>query len=223
MATETLTLLFNRKAAKVGELQFDATIRESHQYNAEITDFPVEEGFDINDNIRKLPERYEMEGIVTNSPIVSVFNNLIIDAVKGNSNTNEAKVNSRVGEATFVEAAQNLLLSLAGRKIKGFQDNDIPKVFDIVTGLRVYNNMAIETLEFPRDGQTGQALRANITFKRINTTETKTIAIPNAQESVKDPAQSNVKKGQVDKVEADVEQTKKVSDLKSAQNFLSGG
>ena len=222
MATETLTLLFNRKAAKVGELQFDATIRESHQYNAEITDFPVEEGFDINDNIRKLPERYDMEGVVTNSPIVSVFNDLIIDVVKGNSNTNQARVNSRTGEGTFVEVAQNRLLALAGRKIKG-QENDIPQIFDIVTGLRVYNNMAIHTLEFPRDGQTGEALRANITFKRVNTTQTETIAIPNPAPTSKDNTQSNVKKGKVEKVEATEVQTKKVSTIKSGLNILTGG
>lgn len=227
MATQTLTLLFGRKAAKVGELQFDATIRESHKYNAEITDFPVEEGFDVNDNIRKLPERYEMEGIVTNAPIVSVFNNLILSVVKGDSNSNEARVNSRAGEGTFVEVAQNLLLDLAGRRIQGKQENGIPKIFEIVTGLRVYKNMAIETLEFPRDGQTGQALRANITFKRINTTETETIAIPNPQDDFKDTTQSNQKKGKIDKKEATAEQTKKVSTLKKAGNriasFFTGG
>jgi len=221
MATQTLTLLFNRKAAKVGELQFDATLRETHKYIAEITDFPVEEGFDINDNIRKLPERYEMEGIVTNSPI-SGLTGFVVDVVKGTTNVSEVFSNLRVDKQTRVEVAQNRLLALAGRKIKG-QDNDVPKIFSIITGLRVYNDMAIETLEFPRDGKTGEALRANITFKKIVKTKTETIAIPAPQEDVKDDTQSNVKKGKVEKVKATPVQTEKVSILKGSLNTLKGG
>lgn len=222
MAQETLTLLFGRKGAKIGELQLDATIRESHKYDAEITDYPVEEGFDINDNIRKMPEQYDMEGIVTNSPI-SGITDFVVDIVTGNTNFSEVISNLRVDKQTRVEVAQNILLELAGRKIQGKQENDIPKVFDIITGLRVFNNMAIKNLEFPRDGQTGEALRIVATFKKINVTTTETVAIPSPQAAVEDKTQSNVSKNKVEKKEATPVQTKKVSTVKSFFNTLGGG
>lgn len=41
------------------------------------------------------------------------------------------------------------------------------EVFDVVTGIRVYRNMAITTLNIPRNIKTGQSLTFNIELQRI--------------------------------------------------------
>lgn len=66
----TISVLFgSRKAGRIGELQLDATLRETHSVQNEVTQFPVEDKSDVSDNIRLLPDRVDINGLVTNSPI----------------------------------------------------------------------------------------------------------------------------------------------------------
>lgn len=55
------------------------------------------------------------------------------------------------------QAAFNQLVSLQARRI----------VVDVVTGIKVYKNMAITKLEVPRNINTGQTLTFNIEFQKI--------------------------------------------------------
>lgn len=50
-------------------LEVDVTIFESHSLNSKVTDNPIEDGSSISDHIIKLPRRFSMEGIVSNTPI----------------------------------------------------------------------------------------------------------------------------------------------------------
>lgn len=56
---------------KLGAIELDLTIEESHLRNADITDFPVEGGGQIQDNISNQPKRLKITGFVTDSPIDS--------------------------------------------------------------------------------------------------------------------------------------------------------
>lgn len=215
---EVTTLLFGRKAAKIGEIQLDVTIREVPTYDSEITRFPVESGYDINDNIRKLPEKLEIDGIVTNTPLVVVFQD-VTEQIKQDANGTEIRSNERVGHPTYVEVAQNAMLDLAGRRIQSLGDG-IPKIFDIITGLRVYTNMAIESLSFPRESTTGQALRIRATFIQVEVINTETIAIPDPQTPFTDKTQSSVSKGNQTGSKSTTEESNLVSIAKRAFNAI---
>lgn len=187
-----VNLLFGRKAAKVGILQLDATLSESHQYDNEISEFPVESGSNISDHIKQNPERITINGFITNTPVEVITEN-VSNVIQTSPGEAEVRSSERTGTSNRVELAQDALLRISGRKIQGA--NQEPEIIDIITGLRVYTGMAMESLEIPRDASTGQTLRFTATFIKILTVESETVLIPNAIPAIVDKAQSKVDKG----------------------------
>jgi len=189
----TISVLFgSRKAGKIGELQLDAAIREIHSYRNDVSRFPVEEGSDITDNIRIEPDEISIVGFVTNSPIdvLQANNAEVIEKVDGEV---EVKNLKRTEVINKVELAQDILLRISGRKIEG--ENQDPQLVDIVTGLRVYRQMAMQTLRIPRDISVGQAMRFEATFIGVQKVTSESVVIPNPTPLVSDLAQSTNKKG----------------------------
>ena len=179
------------KAGKVGELQLDAVISEVHDYENHVTKYPIEDGSTITDNVRIEPERLQMSGFISNSPVKYLETNLEqeFERFEVDFDVSNKIVNN-------VELAQDELLRIAGRKIDGA--NTSPQLITIVTGLRVYTSMAIESLRFPRDATTGQALRFEASFIKVQKVNTETIALPNAKKLGADgnKTQSTVDAGQ---------------------------
>ncbi|NJR73233.1 MAG: hypothetical protein HC773_05175 [Scytonema sp. CRU_2_7] len=167
------SILFGRVGGKIGALQLDATLSEDHAYQNEVSQFPVENGDTIVDNIRKLPEQITINGLVTNSPVNVTFTD-ITNIVDGVSNKQESRTIERDDTPTRVETAQNILLRISGRVIHGNQVQ--PEIVDIVTGLRVYKNMAMTSLKINRTGATGQALNFTADFLQVKSVIVKLIA-----------------------------------------------
>lgn len=122
----------------VGAVELDASLQENHVLENEITEFPVEEGTDITDHIRKKPERVTITGIITNHP--NTFGGAL-----GNPD--------RAGEAyeKFLEMVNKA------------------QVVTVVTTLRQYANMAIESISIPRSAQKGQHIEVTISLREIKT------------------------------------------------------
>lgn len=131
-----------------GAIEFDASVSEAHDLENEITQFPVEKGADISDHIRPLPERITINGIVTNTPIVFL-----------------------AGIASDPARAED-----AYAKIKSMRDNG--DLVSVITSLRQYDNMAIQTFSTLRDAPNGNVLNATITLREVLTAETATVAAP---------------------------------------------
>ena len=55
----------------MGWLGFDVVFSEEHERSAVVTDHAVEQGINVVDNVRPLPDRVELEVLVSNSPINS--------------------------------------------------------------------------------------------------------------------------------------------------------
>lgn len=53
----------------VGCVELDASIEEQHSSENEITQYPVEQGVDISDHVKRLPDRLTLRGMVTDTPI----------------------------------------------------------------------------------------------------------------------------------------------------------
>lgn len=134
---------------------FDATLSEVHSARSRISDFPIENGSDISDNVQKLPRRYSMEGMVTNNP-VGIF----------------APFSSGVGSVTE-------LFGGVSRKQNAFDQVfriwDLKQKVDIVTGMTIYRDMLIDSVDAPRDRNTGDSTRFRINFKQITTVETRVL------------------------------------------------
>lgn len=147
--------LLTRRNRYIDSIFIDAFLRESHQSEVSITEFPVEFGININDHRVILPKVIEIEGAVSNmTPLIFGASFKVPDFVVG-SNTSRA-----------TQAWKNLLL---------LQQTGEP--FDVQTGLITYKNMVIQSLRADRDKFTSGGLFFTAKLKEvvILTTETTNI------------------------------------------------
>ena len=55
----------------------DVTVSISHQFENDVTEFAVERGKDITDNIRNKNNKFTVEGVVTNAPLTQYKDNTV--------------------------------------------------------------------------------------------------------------------------------------------------
>lgn len=122
----------------------DCSIKENHSFDSDITDYPVESGANISDNIRPLPIVVEIEGLVSNTPI-----------------------------GLMVAARAGFAYKPAGVAYQLFQRiRERREPVTIQTSLRTYENMALKSLSIPR-GEHEDSMKFTATFQQIETVENK--------------------------------------------------
>jgi len=155
----SVSILTRRKSTqRIGVLELDATLSERHNFRNDVTNYPVEEGFDISDHIRQEPEEINISGFITNTPI----------------NLDRAgEVLYREDYSNNIQLAFNELLSISGRRVVDAEQGTTiqtkdAELVDVVTILQVYTSMVVTDLQFPvrRDG--GNSQRFRITLKKLN-------------------------------------------------------
>jgi hypothetical protein len=134
---------------RIGAIELDLTIDETHLRNADITDFPVEGGGQIQDHISNQPKRLKITGFITDSPIEA-----------------DSSLANRVQDAF------DALDELFDKRI----------TFDVVSGLKVYTNMAFESLEMPLVQQGSCQFTA--TLKQITITHSELVSLPKSKSNV---------------------------------------
>lgn len=125
----------------------DCTLRESHTFDSDVTNYPVESGSNITDNIRPLPLIVEMEGVVSNTPIGALVNQRAALSAMGVKPSDDCY-------DTFTRLWQTR------------------EPIQIVTSLRTYDNMAMKSLSFPR-GDHEDGIKFNATFQQIFSVDNK--------------------------------------------------
>ncbi len=156
-------------------LEFDASVSETHAGNAEVTDHPVEDGSQITDHVRRAPEELQVNGIVTDDPIV------VLRSIRGQPAFAGGDPRERAKEAYFL--------------LKRWKDDG--ELLSVTTTLRPYfNNMVITALSVARDARTGRVLNANLTLREIVTATTKRAqpATPKPEKTQKTQQQDNGRK-----------------------------
>jgi hypothetical protein len=125
----------------------DASLSESHTFESEVTDYPVESGASITDNVRPKPIVVSIEGVVSDSPIGPV----------ATARNNETA--SPDAELQFLpsEAALDKLLRI----------RDAREPITIVTSLKTFESMVLTNLDVPRDADTGHALKFTASFQQV--------------------------------------------------------
>lgn len=164
-------------------LEFDATINELHTGDAELTRHPVEQGVDITDHIRRLPEELQITGIVSDTPVLFLASLRAPPAISGGD------PKSRSQDAYGF--------------LKGLKDSG--QLVQVITTLREYANMAITAFSVLRDAARGRILEVNLglTETIIATTE-----VVEAPEPVSQGRKGQSKKGnQPKQIETQANQT----------------
>ena len=148
--------LFTDNKTRIGDLVIDATHSEAINYSNEITDHPIGSGASVSDHIYAKPTMLKLEGSIIDSAIDIIgTSQSILDLFSGNPITNIS--NKIQGISTKERTAYEVLKALNINK----------QPVTVVTGLDTFENMAIESLAFPRDEDTNARLLFQITLKQI--------------------------------------------------------
>lgn len=160
----------------------DCTMKESHSRKSDATEFEIEDGSTISDNIIIKPFTLEIEGMISDSPL-SLKQALLTTTAQVVGNKIAGQLGSLVGLAglsLFNALAKSGSPSVAAYgQLLALQENKMP--IDIVTSLNRYTNMYMTNLTAPRDNATGDALVFNVSFSQLRIVKPQTINIQQFQ------------------------------------------
>jgi Dit-like phage tail protein len=144
------------QGASTSALEVDATLSEQMQLDTDVTDYPVEEGFNIADGIRNKPVSLTLDCIVSNTPILQ-------------SKDAQDAGGFRKGDG---DGAGDEALALLQ------QLRDAEDVVRVVTRLKDYKSMAITSIKVSRDPKTGDVLTFNVALKQVRIVSSKFVSYP---------------------------------------------
>lgn len=148
----SLQILFSQmyNRPNYGGISLDVTLDEMHTYNSHTSQYPVQSGSTVVDNVIKTPTVVRMRCIVSDSNIPTY--NTIIETIGDALNT-VTSGNIGLRSITTLEALIRL------------QEDRLPTV--LVTGIRVYQNMILTNMKLPRNRGTGRALVFELEFTEV--------------------------------------------------------
>ena len=179
---QTVSMIFDKPKAAIGEIILDVAISETHTLQAKATEHPVESGCSIIDHIQILPDSIQMEGIISNTPTAFL-------------GTPFFNTDHYAHEA--FEQLEALMKS--GQPIQ------------IVTSLKTYKDMALENLTVHRSATKSEALCFSCSAKQIRMVESRIINIPKPKVKRAQPKKSLGKQPATQASEAVVQKTQSMS------------
>jgi len=169
-------LLYEIGGQRIGFLQLDATISESHTRTATITKNEIEDGSNVSDNVVLGNEKFEITGLISEAPfnrsdirdialqVQNVgFNALgsLVGSISGGVLNNAGAIAKRVTALTQLE---------------NFWKNRYP--FTVLTGLKKYENVLISEISIPVNAQDGKSLRFTVRCESVRIVQSQTVSIP---------------------------------------------
>ena len=134
----------------VVSLDLDVTQDEAHEWSNDVTQFPVELGSQITDHIQPFPDKLTISGVITNSAI------------------GENALEELNGGDDRVQTAFDLLLKLKEDRI----------LLTVYTKHKVYTDMALKSVNLPRDSAIGDSIKFKMEFVNVRLVETQTVEVP---------------------------------------------
>lgn len=140
-----LSLLYGRKYPRAqvesqegGIIVLDAVLLEEHKYTSRVTSYPIETAAEGNST-------------VISDHIINEPDSLILQGIVSDTPIN-------------IFAPRNRSITAFNQLIRLHQSK---QPVTVVTGLKVYTNMAITSLDIPRNLKTGQSLTFNIDLQKL--------------------------------------------------------
>lgn len=152
-----------KEGNKLETIVVDAAVNEGHSFAADITDFPVEEGSNVSDNVRAKPAMLRIEAFVSDFPLTN----------EGRSQVSSGGVNNRPA------ARQNRSKDVLEQLIR-LRDEGI--LVTVETGIRRYQNMVLQNIDMPRDKSLKAGLRLTLMFKEVRIVETQQVKLEKPRE-----------------------------------------
>jgi hypothetical protein len=203
-------LLFKRVRAGIGVMlptvqypvpllvRFDSSDKETHTSGVELSDHPVEEGADVTDHIRIKPDEIELNGVISNTPLLFLASFQAESPVEGSNESTHDRV------------------EVAYRQLREFQRSGV--LVDVITSLRTYSNMVITNISISRDVHSGNILDSTISLREMTMATAMSIDVP---VPVAKKAKKNAGKKQLDDAEKTTEANKSM--MSTLLDEIAGG
>lgn len=201
-----IQMLFGKKTLTnfgtdaLGYLNLDATLSERHEYSAEVTAYPIENGATITDNIRINQTALTIDGFVTNAPVQWLGGIGNAGLITGGTGVNSINRAISPGNGFFpnrVTVAFDMLMKLFNNR----------ESITVVTKLKRYKDMVITRLSFPRSPDIGDTLHFSmdlIQIKKVKLLEVEKTQSPVKSDVVKKAApKRNIQKQPVKDISTD--------------------
>lgn len=178
-----------------GNIELDAALDEAHDWTAEATSNPVEEGAPVTDHIIDQADKLRIKGFVTDTPLVA-----------------SQSVDGVVNETNDISNRTQGVFELLRELLKARE------VMTVYTKHRVYDNMALTAVNIPRSAGDGEALEFTLDFINIRKVATQLVDVP-AGISAKKSAKGDASTGR--KAETKKDAGKKQTEVKKPSSVLS--
>lgn len=163
-----VSLLFGKRGMKtIGGIEIDAFVEERHVMSASVTQYPVEEGFNINDHVTQNPDGLTLHCAVGPQPVKILGGVLNLTSFKNNA--------YQVYDALIIL-------------------KETAELLEVVTGLKVYENMIIDSMNITRTKDNGQSLEFDIGFTQVTIVQSLETDIP-ASKQARRKANTKTNKG----------------------------
>ena len=172
-------IMYEIGGQKIGFIELDATVNESHSRTARVTKNEVEEGGDVTDNVILDNEKFSIEGLISEAPIPS---NDIRDLPLTVTNKAFSFLNNAAGAISggLLKDTGPTLKRITGLiQLENFWKNAIP--FRVITGLKKYENVIMTGLTIDVNPKDGKSLRFKMDCEVVRLVESELIAIPESK------------------------------------------
>ena len=175
-----------------GNIELDAMLDESHEWSAEATSNPVEDGAPVTDHVIEQADKLSIRGVVTDAPLNA--SSSILGLIGGGSADNKT------------QSVFDLLNTLIKKR----------EVLTVYTKHKTYDDMVLTSVTIPRSASVGEAVEFRAEFIHIRKVATQTVDVPDGV-SAKPEAKAGGAGGSVSKKAS----ATKASGKKQAQTIKS--
>lgn len=157
-----------------GNIELDATLKETHVWDSKVTEYPVEEGSPITDHIILSPDRLKIEGFISDHPILA--SNTIQSYITGIAGISGITgIGDRISELLGDKETETRSLSIFNL-LRTLRDKK--EVLTVYTKYRIYTDMMLSTLSIPRDSSDGESIKFEAEFVNVRFVQTQFVDSP---------------------------------------------
>lgn len=149
-------------SAEDSQIAFDATVSERHRHELKVTEHPVEEGASVSDHAQLEPDVLDIQGIISNTPILLNVEDNIQPSIPGGNPDNRA------------QDAYNEFLRL----------QQTAALLEVATEIRDYSDMMITSISVPREKGSRHILDIGLTLQAFRKATVESVAAPQPIEPV---------------------------------------
>ena len=137
-----------------GNIELDAVLDESHEWSADVTSNPVEDGAPVTDHVIEQADKLTIRGVVTDAPLNA--SSSILGFIGGGSADNKT------------QTVFDLLDTLIKKR----------EVLTVYTKHKTYSDMVLTNVTIPRSAGVGEAIEFRAEFIHIRKVATQTVDVP---------------------------------------------